>query len=90
MQSQSSHLYLILVYSLPEKLLFILTATYQHARNLAILTAAYKILTGVLEHVRGRGSSLHHAMAGALCGYLVFGTNNKVNMQVHSHSLSLS
>ena len=75
-----------ILYSLQDKLQFIISATYQHARNLAILTALYKILTKLLEHVRGKvNSPLHHAMAGALCGYLVFGTDNKINMQVCSN-----
>ena len=68
--------------SLSEKLRFILSATYQHARNLAIFTALYKILTGVMASVRGCAGPLHHATAGAVCGYLVFGDDNKINMQV--------
>lgn len=69
-------------YSLQEKIKFILSATYQHARNLATFTALYKLLTQVLLAVRGRTSALHHLTAGAVCGYLVFGEDNKINMQV--------
>ena len=68
--------------SLQEKLRFILSATYQHARNLAMFTALYKMLTQGMAGVRGCAGPLHHATAGALCGYLVFGDDNKINMQV--------
>lgn len=74
------------VCSLQEKLQFIVSATYQHARNLAVLTALYKLLTRAMEGVRGRGSPLQKAVAGAVCGYLVFGADNKINMQVYLSS----
>ena len=65
--------------SLQEKLRFILSATYQHGRNLALFTALYKVLSATLEAATGRAVP---AIAGAVCGCLVFGTNNKINMQV--------
>ena len=78
----ASVVYLVRALSLQEKLQFILSATYQHARNLAILTALYKLLNLVLLYVRGCSSPLQQAMAGAVCGYLIFGDDNKINMQV--------
>lgn len=68
--------------TLQEKLQFILSATYQHARNLALLTTLYKLLKQAMEYVRGGDSPLQEAAAGAVCGYLVFGADNKINMQV--------
>ena len=68
--------------SLREKLLFIIQATYQHARNLALFTTVYKVLTIALQRLWGRGHPLHNFAAGFVGGYLVFGAENKINMQV--------
>ncbi|CAI8024164.1 Peroxisomal membrane protein 4 [Geodia barretti] len=74
--------------SLQEKLHFILNATFQHARNLAILTALYKALTLALQRIAGRAVPGLPAITGAVCGYLVFGTETKINMQINLYLLS--
>ena len=65
-----------------EKAVFILKATYLHARNLALFTFVYKTITLVLKRLRGYQHPLHTFLAAMISGYFVFGTNNKINMQV--------
>ena len=59
-------------------------ATIQHAKNLACFALVYKSLCMVLHKVCGRSHPVHNFVAGLAGGYIVFGTNNKVNMQVTS------
>ena len=76
--------------SFREKFEFIVRATFQHARNLALLTTVYKTLLFVMRKLWGRGHPAHNFVAAFVGGYLVFGENNKVNMQVGVVSLSQS
>ena len=68
--------------SFREKFEFIVRATFQHARNLALLTTVYKTMLFVMRKLWGRGHPAHNFVAAFVGGYLVFGENNKVNMQV--------
>ena len=68
--------------SLKEKALFILQATFQHARNLAFFTAVYRTLMAVLDWSEGRASRWHTFVAAFTSGYFVFGREDKVNTQV--------
>ena len=68
--------------SLREKFRFILSATIQHATNLASFAVIYKSVSMLLNKLRGQTHPLHNFIAGMLGGYAVFSTNNKVNMQV--------
>ena len=68
--------------SLKEKALFILQATFQHARNLAFFTAVYRTLMAVLAWSEGRASQWHTFVAAFTSGYFVFGREDKVNTQV--------
>ncbi len=70
-------------YSLKDKAKFILEATYQHGRNLALLTAVYKIVTLLFRKLTGKDHPVFTFIAAFTGGYLVFGENNKVNMQVN-------
>ena len=69
-------------YSLKEKVQFILRATFQHAKNLACLATIYKIITLALRKLLGKGHPIQNFVAAFVGGYVVFGENNKVNMQV--------
>ena len=68
--------------SLKEKALFILQATFQHARNLAFFTAIYRALLAVLARCLGGGRRWHTFVAAFVSGYVVFGKEDKVNTQV--------
>jgi len=69
-------------YSLQEKIRVILSLTYQHARNLALLATFYKLVTMMSEKMIGHSSRLVTFISAFTAGYFVFGTNNKLNMQV--------
>lgn len=68
--------------SLREKVEFILRATFQHARNLALLATSYKVLCFLQRRATGRQHPLQNFISAAISGYFVFGENNKINMQV--------
>ncbi len=70
------------MYRLRDKLEFILRATFQHARNLALLATSYKVLCFLLRKAMGRQHPLQNFVSAAISGYFVFGENNKINMQV--------
>lgn len=72
---------LVLV-SLQDKLKFILQATFQHARNLALLTTIYKVVTLLFKQLTGSVHPLVTFIGAFAGGYFVFGENNKINMQV--------
>ncbi|XP_003384961.2 PREDICTED: peroxisomal membrane protein 4-like [Amphimedon queenslandica] len=74
--------------SLKEKFRFILTATAQHAKNLAFFALVYKSISLLLNKLRGSTHPVHNFIGGLMGGYLVFGTNNKVNMQINLYLLS--
>jgi len=68
---------------LRERFEFILRATFQHAKNLALLTTIYKSLMLLMSKATGRTHPLMNFIAAFVGGYTVFGENNKVNMQVY-------
>eukprot|EP00299_Pterocystis_sp_00344_P012908 c6259_g1_i1.p1 GENE.c6259_g1_i1~~c6259_g1_i1.p1 ORF type:complete len:186 (-),score=25.45 c6259_g1_i1:71-628(-) len=74
--------------SLQEKLSKILELTFTHARNLCCFVTLYKALLEVMRKITGKKSSSHSAVAGAIGGYLVFGTNSPVNQQINLYLLS--
>jgi peroxisomal membrane protein 4 len=74
--------------SLKEKLKFIISATIQHATNLAYFALIYKVTSMLLDKLRGTTHPLHNFIAGLLGGYTVFGKENKVNMQINLYLLS--
>lgn len=76
------------LYSLQEKFKFILQATFQHARNLALLATIYKVVTLLFRKLTGRNHPIFTFIAAFAGGYFIFGENNKVNMQV-SHVMSM-
>lgn len=69
-------------YSLRGKVKFILEATFQHARNLALLTTIYKVVTLLLRKLTSRDYPIFTFIGAFAGGYFVFGENNKINMQV--------
>lgn len=74
--------------SLREKITFILQATYQHARNLAICASLYRLLMTLLSKLQGGKKSWHTFLSAFVCGYIVFGEENKVNTQICLYILS--
>ena len=60
----------------------ILSLTYQHARNLALLATFYKLSSMMSEKILGHSSQVVTFLSAFAAGYFVFGTNNKLNMQV--------
>ena len=67
--------------------MFILRATFQHAKNLAFLTTIYKMLLLLLKKLQGRTLPFHNFIGAFVAGYFVFGENNKVNMQVNKSEM---
>ena len=59
----------------------ILENTYHHARNLGSFVLVYKTLMTVLKKAFGP-HKVHAFIAAFLGGWLVFGKNNNINMQV--------
>ena len=68
--------------SLKDKFKFIVQATFQHARNLALLASIYKVVTLLGKKMLGREHPLVTFLAAFTGGYFVFGKNDKINMQV--------
>ena len=68
--------------SLQEKIGVILLLTYQHARNLALWATFYKLSIMMSEKMMGGSNQLVTFLSAFGAGYFVFGTNNKLNMQV--------
>ena len=60
----------------------ILSLTYQHARNLALLATFYKLSTMMSEKMLGHSNRLVTFLSAFVAGYFVFGNNDKLNMQV--------
>ncbi|VDM47256.1 unnamed protein product [Toxocara canis] len=69
-----------------EKVKTILRLTRIHATNLASFVFTYKLLTGLMQRMRGSRSEWHSFLAAFIVGYFVFGDNNGVNMQVFCFS----
>ncbi|CAD6192822.1 unnamed protein product [Caenorhabditis auriculariae] len=71
-----------------EKLLTIYRLTKTHAINLAKFVFSYKFLQGLLGKMEGGRREWHSFAAAFLMGYMVFGENNAVNMQINLYLLS--
>ncbi len=76
------------LFSLKEKIRFILKATYQHARNLAFFVTIYKTLMVLQRIVKGAEHSSDAFVAGVIGGYIIFGEENGVNQQINYYLLS--
>ena len=71
------------------KMRFILKATYQHSRNLAVFVTLYKSLLLVQRKMNAGKEEKHHAfVAGLIGGYMVFGENNNINNQINLYLFS--
>ncbi len=66
----------------------IFNATKQHGLNLAKFAFIFKILYGILGKLFGGNPQWHAAILGALCGFLFWGDNSPVNVQVNMYLLS--
>lgn len=67
----------------------ILRATYQHARNLGQFTFVYKLLNLILRRAStGKKEPWQVFISAFTAGYLVFGENNAINMQITMYLLS--
>lgn len=76
--------------SLFEKAQWILSATFQHSKNLGRFVFLYKaILLLAKRGSQGREYPWHHLLAGGLGGFLVFRHNDNVNQQVGHFPLIL-
>jgi len=71
-----------------EKLNDIMTATFQHSRNLACYVAIYKAVVCFLRHLRNKESGINTLVGGAVGGFFIFGTDNPVNSQINMYILS--
>ncbi|XP_002736474.1 peroxisomal membrane protein 4-like [Saccoglossus kowalevskii] len=74
--------------SLLEKFRDITQMTYQHSRNLASFVFIYKALTAIMKWLENSKKQYHSFIAAFIGGYLIFGENNKVNMQINLYLLS--
>ena len=71
------------------KLFTIVRLTRLHAMNLAKFVFGYKLTNGYLQRfVSGRRRQWHALLTAGLVGYVVFGENNSVNMQINLYLLS--
>ncbi|KAF9439097.1 Peroxisomal membrane protein 4, partial [Entomortierella beljakovae] len=61
---------------------FVLTATKQHAKNLAFFATIYKTLLILQRRMHGKERPMDSFIAGLVGGYVVFGENNNVNQQI--------
>ncbi|KAJ3333708.1 Peroxisomal membrane protein 4 [Blyttiomyces sp. JEL0837] len=68
--------------SLQDKMKFILKATYQHSRNLAVFVTIYKSLMALQRLIKGKENSGDSFVAGLVGGYIVFGEDNNINQQI--------
>lgn len=67
----------------------ILKATYQHAKSLGQFVFTYKLLTSLLSRASaGKKEQWFSFVAAFVGGYLIFGENNPINMQINMYLLS--
>ncbi|KAE9419120.1 hypothetical protein Angca_004221 [Angiostrongylus cantonensis] len=71
-----------------EKIRTILQLTLIHATNLAKFAFSYKLLHGFLRRIEGKTYEWHSFISAFIVGYMVFGDNNGVNMQIILYLLS--
>ncbi|XP_022111501.1 peroxisomal membrane protein 4-like [Acanthaster planci] len=74
--------------SFRQQIMSILRATYTHSKNLGIYVFLYKSMLAIMRWSEGKVHHLHPLIAGFIGGYLIFGTNNKVNSQINMYVLS--
>jgi peroxisomal membrane protein 4 len=77
--------------STPEKLFWkIVNATREHALNLGKAALVFKLGTALLQLAQGgpKPQGWHQALMGAICGFLFWGDNTAVNVQVNMYILS--
>ncbi len=63
-------------------------ATKTHGMNLGKTAFTFKLLHGLLAKLLGGRQPWHSAVAGFVCGYLFWGDQNPVNVQVNMYLLS--
>jgi peroxisomal membrane protein 4 len=68
--------------SIQEQAKIVLEATYKHSRNLAFFVTIYKSLMALQRFIRGKEASSDSFFAGLIGGYIIFGDNNNINMQI--------
>jgi peroxisomal membrane protein 4 len=66
----------------------ILTATFQHSKNLCMFVSIYKSTLILLRRLAGKESSSDAFVAGLLGGYIVFREDNGINQQIVLYLLS--
>lgn len=66
----------------------IFNATKQHGMNLAKFAFVFKSCIGILAKAQGGPAPWHAFVVGGLCGYLFWGENSPVNVQVNMYLLS--
>ncbi|KAK3764338.1 hypothetical protein RRG08_067012 [Elysia crispata] len=66
----------------------ILSATYQHSRNLGMFVLIYKGLTSSLSWGESKSHQIHHFLSAFCAGFVIFGKYNKVNEQINLYLLS--
>uniref|UniRef100_F1KYG5 Peroxisomal membrane protein 4 n=1 Tax=Ascaris suum TaxID=6253 RepID=F1KYG5_ASCSU len=71
-----------------DKVRTILRLTRTHATNLAKFTFCYKLVMGLMQRMKGYRREWHSFLVAFIVGYLVFGDNNGVNMQINLYLLS--
>eukprot|EP00301_Raphidiophrys_heterophryoidea_P020472 c5154_g1_i1.p1 GENE.c5154_g1_i1~~c5154_g1_i1.p1 ORF type:complete len:202 (-),score=39.34 c5154_g1_i1:327-932(-) len=74
--------------SIQSKLKKIFELTYNHARNLCYFVTLYKAMLLVQRKLSGTRKPFHSAIAGAVGGSIVFGSNTPVNQQINLYLLS--
>ncbi|XP_038053017.1 peroxisomal membrane protein 4-like [Patiria miniata] len=74
--------------SFRQQVISILRATYTHSKNLAFYVFLYKLMLFIMRWAEGKAHHLHPLVAGFIGGYLIFGTNDKINSQINMYLLS--
>ena len=67
---------------------YILTATFQHARNLGLYVALYKTVACLMRHITKKESGVNSIVGGAVSGLVMFGENNPINSQINMYVFS--
>jgi peroxisomal membrane protein 4 len=64
--------------------------TTQHATNLALNAVCFKLGVAILKLAQGtaEAQAWHHALVGGLCGFLFWGENKAVNVQVNLYMMT--
>ena len=73
---------ILFVYSIKDKLLFIIESALEHGKRLAVFGFVYKSLGLLMERYSGNVHPIQTLIAAIAGGYFAFGTNTKIAMQV--------